>query len=148
LGYVLNADNKINVEIAERITKGNKAYYADAKLIKSKFLKKNTKMKIYKTMVRPVVTYSSETWTLTAKDENNLRIFERQILRKIFRPINIDNIWRIRTNMEIDNLIKGADIVRFIKAQRIKWLGHIQRMDQARPIKKLLDWQPMGTRPI
>jgi hypothetical protein len=48
--------------------------------------------------------------------------------------------------MEIDELIGGADIVRFIKTQRIKWLGHIQRMDQARPTRKLLDWKPMGTR--
>jgi hypothetical protein len=46
---VLNADNKINVGIAERIAKGNKAYYANAKLIKLKFLKKNTKIKIFKT---------------------------------------------------------------------------------------------------
>jgi hypothetical protein len=99
LGSILSADNKINTEIAERIAKGNKAYYANAKLIKSKFVKKNTKMKIYKTMIRPVVMYSSETWTLTAKDENNLRIFERQILMKIFGPINIDNIWRIRIFM-------------------------------------------------
>jgi hypothetical protein len=105
-------------------------------------------MKIYKTITRPVVTYSSETWTLTAKDENNLRIFERQILRKIFGPVNTDNIWRIRNNMEIDNLIEGADIVRYLKAQRIKWLGHVQRMDQARPARKLLDWKPMGTRPV
>jgi len=50
--------------------------------------------------------------------------------------------------METDNLIEGADRVRFIKAQRIKWLGHIQRMDQARPTRKLLDWKPMGTRPV
>ena len=55
---------------------------------------------------------------------------------------------RKRSNMEIDKVIKGAVIVRFIKAQRIKWLGHIQRMDQARPTRKLLDWKPMGTRPI
>ena len=46
--------------------------------------------------------------------------------------------------MEIDTLIEGADIVIFIKAQRIKWLGPIQRMDQARPTRKRLDWKPMG----
>jgi hypothetical protein len=50
--------------------------------------------------------------------------------------------------MEIDNSIEGADIVRFIKVQRIKWLGHIQIMDRARPTGKLLDWKPMGTRPV
>ena len=50
--------------------------------------------------------------------------------------------------MEIDNLIEGADIVRLIKAQRIKWLGYIQRMDQVRPTRKLLDWKPMGTRAV
>jgi hypothetical protein len=50
--------------------------------------------------------------------------------------------------LEIDKLIEGADIVRFIKAQRIKLLGHKQRMDRARPAKKLLDWKPMGTRPV
>jgi len=91
----LNGDDKINIEIAERIAKSSKAYYANVNLIKSKFLKKNTKIKIYKTMIRPVVTYSSETWTLTAKDENNLRIFEWQILRKMFGPVDIDNVWRI-----------------------------------------------------
>ena len=57
LGSILNADNKMNIEIAEKVAKGNKAYYANSKLIKSKLLKKNTKMKIYKTMMRPVVTF-------------------------------------------------------------------------------------------
>jgi hypothetical protein len=102
----------------------------------------------YKTTIIPVVSCSSETCTLTTKDENNLRIFERQTLRNIFGPVNIDNVWRIRNNMEIDNLTEGADIVRFIKAQRIKWLGHIERMDQTRPTRKLLDWKPMGNRPV
>ena len=77
LGSILNADNKMNIEIAERIAKGSKVYYANAKQIKSKFLKRNTKMEIYKMIIRPVVTYSSEAWNLRAKDENKLRIFER-----------------------------------------------------------------------
>jgi hypothetical protein len=50
--------------------------------------------------------------------------------------------------MEIDNLIECADIVRFIKTQRIKGLGHIQRMDRARSTGKLLVWKPMGTRAV
>jgi hypothetical protein len=74
--------------------------------------------------------------------------FERQILWKIFGHVNIDNMWRIRNNMENDKSIQGADIVRFIKAQRIKWLGHIQRIEQTRSARKLLDWKPMGTRPV
>jgi hypothetical protein len=80
LGSILNADNKMNIETAERIAKYNEVYYANSKLIKSELLKTNAKMKICKTMIRPVVTYASETWILTAKDENNLRIFERRIL--------------------------------------------------------------------
>jgi hypothetical protein len=59
LGSILNADTKKDIEITERMAKGNKEYYTNAKLIKSKFLTKNAKMKIYKTMIRPVVTYSS-----------------------------------------------------------------------------------------
>jgi hypothetical protein len=54
----------MNIEIAKKTVKGNKAYYANAKLIKSKFLNRNTKMKIYKMIIRPVIAYSSETWAL------------------------------------------------------------------------------------
>jgi len=99
-------------------------------------------------MIRPVVTYSSETWTLTTEDKSNLRIFERQILRKIFGPVNIDSIGRRRNNVEIDRLMEGAYIVRFVMTQRIKWLGYTQRMNQARPTRKLLYWRSMGTRPV
>jgi sorting nexin-29 len=80
LGSILNENDQMQFEIAERIRKGNRAYYANVKLLKSKLLKRSTKMRIYVTFIIPVVTYASETWTLTEKDEMRLRIFERQIL--------------------------------------------------------------------
>jgi hypothetical protein len=58
-----------------------------------------------------------------------LRTFERKIIPKIYGPVMENNIWRIRHNEEINTLYKGDDIVRFIKSQRIRWLGHVERME-------------------
>ena len=80
--YTVNGPSKTNWEAIRLETYWNKTN-------KIKNLKKNTKMKIYKTMIRTVVTYSSETWTVTAKDENNLRIFGRQILTHCGRVTQI-----------------------------------------------------------
>jgi len=60
---------------------------------------------------------------------------------------------KIKTNKTSDHWhcpksIESAAVVRFINAQRIKWLGHIQRMDQVRPTRKLSDWKPMGIRRV
>ena len=90
------------------------------------------------TLVRPVVTYGSETWTLTVGDERLLGAFERRILRRVYGPINENGDWRIRYNQEIDALIDGKTIVRFIKAQRIRWLGHVERMAASEIPKRML----------
>ena len=65
-----------------------------------------------------LVTYGCESWTLTNRAEQHLRIFECRILRTIFGPVqNEDVSWRIRVNYELNELIETADIVRFIKAE-------------------------------
>jgi hypothetical protein len=93
------------------------------------------------------VTYGCEAWTLTSPDEQQLRIFESRILRKIFGPVqNEDGSWRIRMNQELNELIENADIVRFTKSRRIAWLGHVMWMDDRRTPKKILEWKPIGTR--
>jgi len=63
--------------------------------------------------------------------EQHLRIFERKILRKIFGPVqDKDGSCRIRMNHELNELIRNAGIVRFIKSRRIAWLGHVMRIDE------------------
>ena len=87
-------------------------------LRKSRALIRSSKLKIYKSLIRPIVTYGCEAWTLTNQDEQYLRIFERRIFRKIFGPVKNENVfWRIRMNYEPNNLIKNADVVRFVKAK-------------------------------
>jgi len=68
-----------------------------------------------------------------------LRIFERKILRKIYGPIQEGDIWRIRNNEELNRSIKGEDIVKFIKAQRIRWLGHVERMEEGAMARKMME---------
>jgi hypothetical protein len=64
-----------------------------------------------------------------------LLIFEQKILRNIYGPVKDQDNWRIRTNSELDNLTGGVNIVRYIKAQRLRWFGHIQRMEDDRMVK-------------
>jgi hypothetical protein len=108
-------------------------------MLKSKIIKRSVKMQIYKTAVRPVATYGSETWTLTKWDENSLRIFERKILRKIYGPVQGGDTWRIRYNEELNRLINGKDIVKFIKAQRIRWLDHVKRMEAGAMLRRTME---------
>jgi hypothetical protein len=96
---------------------------------------------------RTVVTYGCEAWTLTSRNEQQLRIFEQKILRKMFGPVQEENgLWRIRKNHELNELIENVNIVRFIKGRRIAWLGHVMRMDGMRIPRRLLEWKPMGRR--
>jgi hypothetical protein len=77
-------------------------------------------------------------WSLTVAHENALRSFEIKMLRKIFGPVWDRGKWRIRYNAESNELTEGHDIVRFGKAQRIRWLGHVERMSEERMPKRML----------
>jgi len=73
-------------------------------------------------------------------------IFDRKILRRIFGPTKENQIWRIKSNEELDKLLKHENIV-YIKAQRLSWFVHVQRMPETRAAKKIFKWNPLTTRP-
>jgi hypothetical protein len=94
-------------------------------------------------VIRPIVTYASETWVLKETTIQKLLVFKRKILRRIFGPTKENQIWRIKTNEELVKLIKHKNIVNYIKAQRLSWFGHMQRMSDTRTVKKIFNWKPL-----
>jgi hypothetical protein len=112
LGSIVNETNKIEEEIQSRNAAGNRAYHANKKLLTNKLLSKNSKMCVYKTIIGLVVTYGSETWMMNITHEEKLKIFERKILRSMYGPVqDPNNEWRVRTNQEIEALIKEENVV-------------------------------------
>jgi len=86
---------------------------------------------------------------MTVTEQNHLLIFERWVLRKIYRPTqDNDGTWSIKTNEELEILIKKETILRFIKSQRLCWAAHVIRMDTIRTVKKLTEWEPCLSRPV
>jgi len=69
--------------------------------------------------------------------KNKLMVFERKVLRKIFGPTKErDGTGRIKTNVELDQLIRHKNIINYTKAQKLSWFGHLHRMSVDRMVKK------------
>ena len=76
-------------------------------------------------------------------------IFEGGIMWEIFGPtITDDGYWRIKTNQLINEILKGQNIIGFIKKQRLNWLDHVERMAEDNDVQKIKRWKPMSKRPI
>jgi hypothetical protein len=141
-----NSENSTEIKI--RIAAGSRCYFSLIKLLKSRAVARNTKVRMYRTIIRPVVTYGSETWCLTANDERSLQTWETKVLRKIYGPVYDNGIWRIRTNKEMMALYQELDTVAEIKTARLRWSGHVERMSEDKVIKKLYMSKPEGRRSV
>ena len=86
LGTALTDRNCIAGENKSRLKSGNACCHSVQNLLSSRLLSKNLKIKIYRTVILPVVVYGCETWSLTLREERKLRVFENMVLRKIFGP--------------------------------------------------------------
>ena len=82
----LTNKNSIQEEIKSRLKLGNACFYSVQNLLSSSLLSKNLKIKIYRTIILPVVLYGCETWLLILREEHRLRVFENRVLRRVFGP--------------------------------------------------------------
>jgi hypothetical protein len=113
-------------------------------------LSKKLKIRIYKTIILPVVLCGCETWSLTLREEHKLRVFENRMLRRIFGPKRdeVTGEWRKLHNKELRDLYSSPSIIRIIKSRRMRWVGRVARMGEKRNAYRLLVEKPEGKRPL
>ena len=124
---------------------GNECYYSLEKILSSRLHSKKLKVKTYKTInLLPVVLYGCETWSLTLKEENRLRVFENKVLRKIFGAKT-----KLQVNGESYTMMSymhcsSPNVIRSLISRRLRWAGHVARMGQSRNAYKVLVRKPEG----
>jgi sorting nexin-29 len=116
LWTTLTNQNDIHDEIKKRLNSGNVCYYSVQNLLYSRLISKKLQIKIYKTVIFPVVLYGCESWLLALREVHRLRVFENRVLRKIFGPKREeDGSWRKLHNDELYSLYSSPNIVLVIK---------------------------------
>jgi hypothetical protein len=107
-------------------------------------LSKNLKLKIYRTIILPVVLYGCETWLLTLREDHRIRVFENSLLRRIFGPKRdeVTSEWRKLHSEKLNDLYFVPNIVRVIKSRRMRWVGHLAHMVERRGIHRILMGKP------
>ena len=138
LGVIVTNTNDISEEIKRRINMRNACYYSLEKILSPHLLFKKLKV------ILPIVLYGSETWSLTLREEHRLRVFENKVLREIFgaKRDEITGEWRKLHNAVLHALYSSPNIIRNLKSRRLRWAGHVARMEQYRNAYRVLVGRP------
>jgi hypothetical protein len=150
LGTTLMNQNSIHEEIKSRLNSGNACYHSVQNLLSSSLQSKNVKIKIYRTIISPVVLYGCESWLLIFREECRLWVFENRVLRRIFGPKRdeVTGEWRRLHNKELYAFYSSLNITCVIKSRRLRWAGHVARMGERRGAYRALVGKPEGRRPL
>jgi hypothetical protein len=150
LGKTLKNRNFIQEQIKSRLKSGNVCYHSAQDLLSSSLLSKNTKIKIYRTVILPLVLCGCETWSVTLREERRLRVFENRVLRGIFgsKRDEVTGEWRRLHDEELNDLYSSPNIIRVIKSRRIRWAVHVAHMGEGRGAYRVLVGRPEGRRPL
>jgi hypothetical protein len=126
----LTDQNCVDEEIKSRINLGKTCYLSVHNLLSFRLLSRNVKVKMYKTIVLPVVLYGCEAWSLVLREEHRLRVFENSVLRRLFgrKRDEVTGEWRNLHSGELHDMYSSPDIIRQIKSRRMRWAGRVAHM--------------------
>ena len=135
--------NSIAEEMKSRLRSGNACYHSVQSILSSTLLHKNLNIKIYRSIILPVVLHGCETWSLKLQ-ERKLWVFENMMLRRIFGPRRdeVTGEWRRLHNEELNDLHYSPNILWVIKSKRMRWAGHVARMGEERGVYRVLVGKP------
>jgi hypothetical protein len=139
--------NLIQEEIKRRLNFGNACYRPVQNLLSSCLLSKNVKIRIYKTIILPVVLCGCETSSLILRDEYGLGMVKNRVLRRLFGKWDeVMGRWRKLHDKELRDFYSLPSVM--IKSRRMRWAGHVARMGEKRNVYRLLVGKPEGKRPL
>lgn len=144
-GTVIHQTGKIQEEIRKRIQKTTKAYYSLSRCVLGKEeVEKKTKTRMYKTVIEPILTYGSESWTMANSDTSMINAMQMKSLRRIVKKTRRDRVRneRIREDLRIQSIQKT------IEDKQLSWFGHVKRMDVDRKVRQFMEARPIGRNPV
>ena len=145
LGATFTRNPDSRTEIQARIQAGNRSFRALHRIFNTRTISRKLKINIYRAVVRPVVVFGSEVWTMTRADEMLLEVWERKVLRSIYRGKIVDGQWQRRSNIELRQLYPGPTITGIVRSARVRWMGHARRQSATSIPRRIMD-SMMGAR--
>ena len=142
LGSLISKDNGAQKDIKARLGKAQGAFARLRTIWKTKQYSLHTKIRLYNSNVKSVLLYGSECWRVTKTDMCRVESFHNRCLRRICRIFWPNTI----SNIDLYTETGSRSIVAEIKRRRLRWLGHVLRMDENRIPKIALRWTPPGKR--
>ncbi|KAI8515668.1 hypothetical protein Bbelb_064810 [Branchiostoma belcheri] len=144
LGSTVNNAATIDTEINNRIAKFSKNTGALYPLLRDRNIPTEVRVHIYTSILKPILTYGCETWTLTERRRSILQAAEMRVLRLIYGVTKRDHI----RNTTIRASLKVEPIINYVEKSQLRWFGHVKRMAATWGVKRILEWKPPGKRPL
>jgi hypothetical protein len=134
LGTTQTNRNSTHEETESRLKLGNACCRWVEYLLPSRLLSKKVQIRIYRTIILPVVLYGCENWSLTLREEQRLRVFENRVLRRTVGPKRdeVTGEWRRLHKEELNDLYSSPNIIRVINSRTMSWAGHVARRGDRR----------------